>query len=76
MMAVLLFNLWQDVDPDFIKSPDWVSFTMVAVGTIVMVLTSILLLPVYWLTMVVGSHCPSKVLKKAKKKKVIPQVVK
>lgn len=75
MMAVLLFNLWQDVDPDFIKSPDWVSFTMVAVGTIVMVLTSILLLPVYWLTMVVGSHCPSKVLKKAKKKKVIPQVV-
>lgn len=75
IMAVLLFNIWQEVDPDFIKSPDSASFLMVAVGTIVMVLTSIFLLPVYWLTMVVGSHCPSKVLKKAKKKNVHPQVV-
>lgn len=70
MMAVLIFNLWQDVNPDLILTYTWVAFVEVVAGILVMVLTSILLLPVYWLTMVVGSHCPGSVLKKAKKKKV------
>lgn len=75
IMAVLLFNVWQDVDPDFILSPDWVAYVEVGLGVITMLITSILLLPVYWLTMVVGSHCPDKVLKKAKKKNISPQLV-
>jgi len=70
MMAVLLFNLWQDVHPDLILKYNWIAYVEVAAGILVMILTSILLLPVYWLTMVVGSHCPSSVLKKAKKRKV------
>lgn len=48
---------------------------LVFVGIFIMLLTSILILPVYWLTMVTGSHCPSKVLKKAGKKKVKPKAV-
>lgn len=76
-MAILLFNLWQ-VDPDdeqFIIPSNWDIHWLVFVGIFVMLLTSILILPVYWLTMVTGSHCPSKVLKKAGKKNVKPKAV-
>eukprot|EP00803_Ostreobium_quekettii_P010332 evm.model.scf_2388.1 EVM.evm.TU.scf_2388.1 scf_2388:10559-15702(+) len=76
-MAILLFNLWQ-VDPgqeQFIIPSGWDVHWLVFIGIFVMLITSILILPVYWLTMVTGSHCPSKVLKKARKKKVRPQAV-
>ena len=75
LMAILLFNLWQDVDPHLIISSNWVALSLVIVGIVVMIITSILLLPVYGLTMVTGSHCPSKVLKRAKKHHVKPQTV-
>ncbi|CAD7697742.1 unnamed protein product [Ostreobium quekettii] len=75
LMAILLFNLWQEVDPHLILTSDWISLTLVIVGIVVMFITSILLLPVYGLTMVTGSHCPSKVLKRAKKHHINPHAV-
>ncbi|CAD7704387.1 unnamed protein product [Ostreobium quekettii] len=75
LMAILLFNLWQEVEPHLILTSNWISLSLVIVGIAVMFFTSILLLPVYGLTMVTGSHCPSKVIKRAKKHHIKPHLV-
>lgn len=75
--ALLLFNKWQELD--FIVGDSavekWAFRASVIVGVILMIFSSLFLLPVYALTMVVGSHCPESVLKKARKKKIPTKMV-
>eukprot|EP01025_Chloroclados_australasicus_P052682 TRINITY_DN6149_c0_g1_i1.p2 TRINITY_DN6149_c0_g1~~TRINITY_DN6149_c0_g1_i1.p2 ORF type:complete len:578 (+),score=82.34 TRINITY_DN6149_c0_g1_i1:850-2583(+) len=74
--AILVLEKWKGGFSSSQKTSDALTIIMIGVNLVVMIHAAVFLLPMYALTTAAGSHCPERVLKKAFKKNVNPELAK